>query len=77
MNQCNFRKLIEEIIEKNNSSIEACESERDAIKAVLAVAKPVPESDPLSHAKNEQLKALKLYLDATEVAIAYLKDKAE
>ncbi len=79
MDECKFRKLIEDIVEKNDGSIVACESERLAINAVLSTVKPAPESDPPSirEAKSQQLKAIKLYLDALEVAIAYLKNKGQ
>ena len=79
---CNFRKLIESIIEKNtedgselSQTIEKTKAERDTIEAVLAVTtKPIGVYD-MSDAQRSQLEAMRYYLKACNVAIAYLEDQ--
>lgn len=81
---CNFRSLIESIIEKNtedgselSQTVEKIKAERDTIEAVLAVTTKPLGFDGVSDAQRSQLEAMSYYVKACNVAIAYLEDKIE
>ena len=81
---CNFRSLVESIIEKNTENgseltevVEKIKTERDTIEAVLAVITKPIGSDSVSEAKRSQLEAMKLYVKACKIAIAFVEDQIE
>lgn len=79
---CNFRTLIESIIEKNtedgselSQTVQKIKDERDTIEAVLAVTTKPLGVGGVSDAQRSQLEAMSYYVKACNVAIAYLEDQ--
>ena len=80
---CQFRELIESIIEKHTAegdslqnTILKIESERASVQAVIEVLIKPLASQPTGEQKR-QLDALELYVKAGGIAIAFLQDKID
>jgi hypothetical protein len=81
---CNFRSLIESIIEKHTENgselsltVQKIKDERDTIEAVLAVTTKPLGVGGVSDAQRSQLEAMSYYVKACNVAIAYLEDQIQ